>query len=184
MLTRFLIALAVSSLDGLELFISAFLGPAASTFLATVAGAAVGVGGSYWLHLRQETAAYRGELRRAIANVIAASSEYEIRLIAHDSWSPERVQATLAGDPQNSLDRGAYLTSIEVASLVATGEDAQVMDAVVDAVEQMHGVSDSNLIDPVHTIANTLVTWQRGQIGSARAIASLRLIEGRLAAER
>lgn len=183
-LTRFLIALAVSTLDGLELYVTAFLGPAASTFLATVAGAGVGVGGSYWLHLRQETAAYRGELRRAIADVIAASSEYEMRLIAHNAWSLERIKATISGTTQESLDRSAYLTSIEIASLVARGNDVPVMDALVAAVTQMRGASDSYLVEPVHTIANTLVAWQRAQIGTARAIASFRLVEGKLSAEK
>jgi len=177
---RLLRALAVSVLEGLELFVTAFLGPFASTFMATLAGAAVGVAGSFWLHRRQETATYRRELREAIAGVIAASSEYEQQLRAKASWDPKRLQAALKGQTTPSVDRGAYLTSIEVASLVARNTDAIVMDALVAAVEQMHGVHDDHLVDPVHAIGSTLVRWQREEFTSSRATAEFRLLEGTL----
>lgn len=167
---------AAALADGLLLFLGSFAAPFISTLLATVAGAVVGVVGTFVVARRQERREYRSTMRNAVAGFIVASSEYHRRLrLRNATWLGDMARRVTSNEPSPpALDRSDYLVAVEVASLVAEGGDAAVIDALVDAVKEMYGADEIRIETAVNDIAGALVDWQRGRRGDAEAITRLK----------
>jgi hypothetical protein len=144
------------------------------TFVATIAGAVVGVAGVSRSEKRQALAGYEARLTEALAQVVGAFPARLEELEKYgDRWDRYNEWIDAGGDPdvEPPIEPGPYeiATRLEAARMVARKDDQMTMQALAEAFYALSGMKPYVSRARLTHLPEMVRKWRSGEWDSKRA---------------